>query len=290
MDDWQLARELLRLRPTLEASIGGDDSLHVERYLIKQFELRAPGTMHAALITMLGGSRVREGRQGKWRSSAMPSRSMLVPPGCATHWHYSGATDFAIFYFTSSRHGIQQRLTALASRRGEPIAFGDALVGATALQLMRELQRPAPDRAYVELLGKVLLEQTHRALTLVPAAALNPGHIHLARMQAVLTLVHQDLAGDLSVDALAAHAGISRAHFRRVFEEATGTSPHRYVLSARLEEARNLLAVTNLPIAAVAQECGFSSQSHLTHRFRAAHGTTPADYRMKARRAARPAN
>ena len=51
--------------------------------------------------------------------------------------------------------------------------------------------------------------------------------------------------------------------------------------ATRLEQARTLLAVTQLPIAQIADECGFSSQSHFTASFRAAHATTPAEYRKQ---------
>ncbi len=86
-------------------------------------------------------------------------------------------------------------------------------------------------------------------------------------------------ADDLSVAALAGKAEVSVAHFRRLFNEAMGTPPHRYVLASRLEKARNLLATTTLPIAHIAEECGFSSQSHFTACFRTAHASTPAEYR-----------
>ncbi len=60
-----------------------------------------------------------------------------------------------------------------------------------------------------------------------------------------------------------------------------GTPPHRYVLAARLEKDRSLLAVTPMPIARIGEECGFSSQSHFTTAFRSAHASTPAEYRQQ---------
>jgi transcriptional regulator GlxA family with amidase domain len=49
--------------------------------------------------------------------------------------------------------------------------------------------------------------------------------------------------------------------------------------SARLEQARKLLTMSSMPIARIAPESGFSSPSHLTAYFRAAHAVTPAKYR-----------
>jgi AraC family transcriptional regulator len=60
--------------------------------------------------------------------------------------------------------------------------------------------------------------------------------------------------------------------------------PHRYVLGARLDLARKLLSQSTLPISRIAEECGFSSQSHLTATFRAAHSATPAQYRAHVRK------
>ncbi|MCY1557014.1 HTH-type transcriptional regulator CdhR [compost metagenome] len=61
-----------------------------------------------------------------------------------------------------------------------------------------------------------------------------------------------------------------------------GMPPHRYVMKARLERARDLLMQTDLPILHIALECGFNTQSHLTAAFKAAHATTPAEYRNRA--------
>ncbi|MNP55787.1 Transposon Tn10 TetD protein [compost metagenome] len=97
----------------------------------------------------------------------------------------------------------------------------------------------------------------------------------------MLNQIHQNLAGDLSVDALAGYAGVSSAHFRRLFQEAVGMPVHRYVLATRLEQARRLLTLSEMPIAHIAQECGFSSQSHLTVSFRAIHAVTPAQFRAR---------
>jgi AraC family transcriptional regulator len=103
--------------------------------------------------------------------------------------------------------------------------------------------------------------------------------VHLARLQAVLNHVHANLAGELTSTRLARHAQVSPAHFSRIFRDATGVSPHQYVLAARLDLARKLLTQSSLPISRIAEESGFSSQSHLTAAFRAAHSVTPAQYR-----------
>jgi hypothetical protein len=82
---------------------------------------------------------------------------------------------------------------------------------------------------------------------------------------------------------LAEHAGLSESHFHHMFLQAIGMSPIRYVQQQRIERARELLANTNLPIAHLASECGFVSQSYLTTCFRETYGMTPARCRRAAR-------
>ena len=69
----------------------------------------------------------------------------------------------------------------------------------------------------------------------------------------------------------------------RLFRRTTGTSPHRYVVLRRLEHARRLITTSSLPLAEVASETGFASQSHMNSAFVRVYGCTPGDARRNAR-------
>ncbi len=89
----------------------------------------------------------------------------------------------------------------------------------------------------------------------------------------------QDFSADLSLNALAAESGYSRRHFLRMFERATGYTPHRYLLQLRLQRAKELLQKKSVPLIDVAAYSGFSSQSHMSRIFRRFYGSTPAEVR-----------
>ncbi len=280
MKRWQKVRQELGYAPLAEGMVAGPAPLYVEHYLSSGIEKTVSGIKGTTLVTQFGGARVREGESGAWRTTTMPSQSLLIPSGFPTHWHYDGTVDFAVIYFPDRIAGVAQRLGLIAAKATEPILFSDALVSALAMQLVRELHKgQGSDERFMAMLAPVMLEQIYRVLTTPETGGLNPRHIHYARLQAVLAHIRDHLGEDLSVSLLAAKAGVSVAHFRRLFQEAVGTPPHRYVLSTRLEQARKLLASTRLPIARIADECGFSSQSHFTACFRTAHASTPAEYR-----------
>jgi len=59
-------------------------------------------------------------------------------------------------------------------------------------------------------------------------------------------------------------------HFRARF----GTTPYRYLIMRRLQQARALITLGQ-PLAGIAAETGFSDQSHFNRHFRQAFGLTP---------------
>ncbi|WP_280363948.1 GlxA family transcriptional regulator [Nocardia wallacei] len=83
----------------------------------------------------------------------------------------------------------------------------------------------------------------------------------------------------LTVDRLAAQAGLSTRTLARRFTEQLGTSPGQWLLGQRLDAARALLENTDLPVEAVATRAGLASAVNLRRRFREHLGTTPGAYR-----------
>lgn len=91
--------------------------------------------------------------------------------------------------------------------------------------------------------------------------------------------LREHYAQAVSLDQLAALAGMSPFHFARCFRKVVGLAPHAYLLQRRIAEAKRLLA-GGASIVQTAFACGFTDQSHLTNRFRAVLGVTPGQYRQ----------
>jgi transcriptional regulator GlxA family with amidase domain len=88
------------------------------------------------------------------------------------------------------------------------------------------------------------------------------------------------LDADLTVDALAARAGMSPRNFARAFVRETGTTPAAYVEQVRIEAARRLLEGTDLTVSAIARHIGIRHAETLHRAFRRRVGTTPELYRQ----------
>jgi AraC family transcriptional regulator len=105
------------------------------------------------------------------------------------------------------------------------------------------------------------------------------GTLQAGQKSAVLGLVEQRLGGNITLDDLAAAAGISRFHFLRLFKNTFGVTPHHFILERRIDAALRLLDHTELPLALIAAQTGFSSQSHLSTAMRRHLGCTPGQRR-----------
>jgi len=86
-------------------------------------------------------------------------------------------------------------------------------------------------------------------------------------------------AEPITVDDLAAAAGLSRAHFSRMFTRTFGESPRSYLQTRRLERAAALLRYTDRSVADIAVMVGMSSVGSFTTTFGRAYGLPPAAYR-----------
>jgi AraC-like DNA-binding protein len=85
------------------------------------------------------------------------------------------------------------------------------------------------------------------------------------------------------VDSLAREAGLSRAHFYRLFERSTQMTPHVYLNLLRMELAVNSVVHTDNSLSAVSNNLGFSAPGHFTRFFRDHTGVKPSEFRQVAR-------
>lgn len=114
----------------------------------------------------------------------------------------------------------------------------------------------------------------------IPSAAAEPG-LQRNQLRRVRGLVQERYADELNLDRLAAHAGLSKFHFSRRFRRSTGVTPYQYLLSVRIDRAKDLLATGQLAVGAIARQVGFKSASQFSRAFRRVTGKTPVEYRRQ---------
>jgi len=139
--------------------------------------------------------------------------------------------------------------------------YAEVLADALAVHLLRRYA-----------LGRDLEQPFHGGLT--------PSKLHR-----VIAYILAHLEHKLSLAELASVVQISPAHFARLFKGATEQTPHKYVITCRMECAKHLLTETTLPLNEIGARIGYADQSHFTALFRQYVAATPKAYRDAATRA-----
>ena len=153
-----------------------------------------------------------------------------------------------------------------AERTPLGLLFLEGAMVALAARLLRLASRPEPVRG-----------------------GLAPHHLRQA-----LDRLEEGFAGEISLRALAAEAGLSPFHFARAFRASTGVTPHGLQVRLRVTRAAELLATTDRSVTAIAHEVGYHSGQALARAFLRETGRSPSAHRgwpghnFGARSATRP--
>ncbi len=100
-----------------------------------------------------------------------------------------------------------------------------------------------------------------------------------ARIAAAIACMEQNLENLVPIDEIAKRCRLSLRQLERLWHQHFGTTPQRFYLNVRLNEARRLLRESTETIASIAIRCGFVSPSHLGSAYRTRYGHTPSNER-----------
>jgi AraC family transcriptional regulator len=162
--------------------------------------------------------------------------------------------------------------------------FHDRFINEVAQALWSLSDQPShpTDRLFVDGLTAALVAHVVKRYTVdrwKPKGM--PRALDSQRLKRVLDYIDGNLFETLSLNELAAEACLSPFHFSRLFKEATGSSPQRYVTDRRVEAAKAALACEHSSLIDIALEQGFGSLDNFIRVFRKSTGETPARYRKQ---------
>ncbi|MFD2206453.1 helix-turn-helix transcriptional regulator [Kiloniella antarctica] len=214
-----------------------------------------------------------------------PGAVCVMPAGVESEWSIEAPFQFMHLYF--DRNEFDRQIAESYDVDPALVELHDLTFISDPVieRLCRDVIIPLDwqnhaDKMSLSLAGQLLVQHllrnyTNRELSPSPSR----GGIAPFVLKRVRDFIETSLDRGITVGELAGIAELSPFHFTRMFQQSVGVSPHQYVLGRRIEKAKDLLGENEFSLTEVAQICGFSSQSHLTTRFRCTTGMTPKSFR-----------
>lgn len=247
-----------------------------------------PSSETYTLVFHLGGSTRVAGFSGsRCLGQGVRQPSITLDGLESSRWELAGESSFMHLYVP--RRALARYVARVAGTNSAPwlqACFGRddpwlcsffSLLVQDHLLNNGERQGALLDNLADALFSHLLRFYTHKAVCSLPAR--RPARLGAHLLRKVEAYVDEHLADAVVLEDLAALAGVSAGHFSRGFRDATGLTPHQFLIGRRLDRAQSLLGDLDLTLYQVAQRVGFASASHLGEAFRRRFGVTPGQYR-----------
>jgi AraC family transcriptional regulator len=246
---------------------------------------------------LLLNQRDRPMRVENWRDdthrdfSYLPNEIVLTPAGIRSGWHWHERSRVIVITLLPAmldRFAAQELglILAAGQLRDVPQAADPDLCRTGAMLLDALRMRDAGAEVMYESLARIFLVKLVQRYGLFAGDALAFSRGFTAsHYKRILDFVAERFGEAITVDDMARVAGLSAAHFSRLFREVLGHPPYQFLMDYRVEQARRMLSAPDHGLADIALCCGFSDQAHFTRIFKRLTGTTPLAFR-RARLAA----
>jgi AraC family transcriptional regulator len=227
---------------------------------------------YAHFVLVLGGACTDTCRKDSRRYG--PSHLVFYPAGepHASHFHRPGTQTFEIQIQTE----WLERVSGFSIRGEEPCDFTagwPVWLGRRIYNEFREMDAMAA--LAIQGLALELLAETARRWS--NASERTPPRW----LRQTRELLQAQFTESLSLDEIAAVAGVHPVHLARTFRQHYRCTVGEYLRHLRLERARHALCTSDAPVTEIAAASGFADQSHLSNLFKRHTGITPTEFRKR---------
>ncbi|WP_095588078.1 helix-turn-helix domain-containing protein [Actibacterium ureilyticum] len=226
---------------------------------------------------------------GRWtRETLGPGAASLLTRAQRAYWNWHKPIDVTHVYLSGQL--VSQVASEVMDCAVTQVTLNDVLrtddpVMTHALQAIAGEARAKGlgGALYVDAVARGLivhLLRRYAAIRIPPPGC--AGGLTPAQQRRIVDFIDTHLGTALDLKALADALDMAPCRFAREFRRSFGKPPYAFVTAQRLARARHMLATGSEPIKAIAVDCGFADQAHLTRMFAAAFGQTPAVFRRRA--------
>ena len=243
------------------------------------------------IIAIISAGRAKIKRKGEnaqlSADQAMPGDVALIPRGKAMAWHVNGEMDVITVTFASD--AICNQLQDIYEHIADKVdgtkyvgSFTNSYLFTNANHISNVILSQESNRGeYIEShLHAMGLYVTHYLGKKDDGLTEFQLHSHIVNY--TIQRLSLGISNKINIEDIASELRLSPALLTKKFKQEMGVTPHNFLLLKRIQKAQSLLVNTDLDIASIAVDCGFSHQSHLTRNFTKITKVSPHKYRQQS--------
>lgn len=217
-------------------------------------------------------------------SRTRPGTITIIPSGADGKWDVAGEIEVSHVYLSAARLEPIAEVLAKGQRIEllDRVGFADPVAARILELLSREAAvNDTSSRLFVEQAIDLLCTQLIRGHSSVGALREPEVKRGLAPWQVkrVTEYMHERIGEEISLNELAGVLHLSRFHFITAFRQATGKTPHEWLVLQRIGFAKKLLEDHRFSVTEVGLSVGYETPSSFAAAFRKVVGLTPTDFR-----------
>lgn len=238
---------------------------------------RPQGTPQTILIYCLEGQ--GQTRIGSAEYTINREQALIIPPETSHMYRASAQDPWSIFWIHFDGSASGEIIEAIAPKPQQPV------LSVPDFRSIRQAFEDIYSCINYNYADAGLLAMTTEFLRLISKIRLNSAGYRFKheessdRIQVAIAFMEEHLGMAMSLDEIAAQAGLATAQFSKLFKERTNQSPVAYFIQLKMRRACELLHETNQPVASIAHQLGYDDPFHFSRLFKKVQGCAPANYR-----------
>jgi len=184
--------------------------------------------------------------------------------------------EYMWFHITGNNFNAYYNQIAAQHKLFFSSSTGDELTGIIYQLAQITAQKPSP---VSELLASTTIIRILTHLIVTNVEKKTDRKSMPAYIESIMEHINSGYTGHITLDSLAAEFNVSKFHLSREFKKYTGYSPNEYLISVRINRAKELLRRTGYSVGEISQMTGCGDVNHFIQLFKSREKTTPAAFR-----------
>ncbi|ENU47686.1 MULTISPECIES: helix-turn-helix domain-containing protein [Acinetobacter] len=282
---YQTLEQLQQSKAKLHETVVLDENMQLAFWSNQQDRVSVCSDHHTLSLYIQDGYESYQKTPSGWKNGGGPGRFCLLPEHQESTWDIRGGLKFVHLYYTDQHlRDVAEKIWDKEPNQielNEVVFNDDERIRALYQFFLLDCDwQDSSNHLQMSTTASLLLNHLIRRYSSVQwQQPIIKGGLAPHKLKYIQEWIEDHLDQALTLSDLANVVNLSEYHFAHMFKQSMNMAPHQYVMQRRLTKAKGLIQSSQLSLQDIALVCGFSSASHLSHRFKQFYGMSPSQLR-----------